>query len=310
MRPRDRVELINQIGTVVQERWTFPDIDEFLKAHGIDVTSHVWGDSKRTYAKRVLGTADDDTIIKVAEDLDLPLPTSAVRSFDVEQVHFWTHGHFRLFISHVAAFKAQAASVRDHLRQYGISAFVAHEDIEPTNEVVEIEKALFTMDALAALLTANFHESKWTDHEVGVAIGRDKLVVPVIRDVDPYGLFGKYQGLKVGAGKKNTDEVAKEVFLVLGTNPRTADRLGECLAGQIISAPSVRAAQSKLKALSQIKLLNDKHLVQVRENVTSNPLLVPPNTFIQELDAMLIAKGLDPVEKHPPSKKVEDDVPF
>jgi hypothetical protein len=216
-----------------------------------------------------------------------------------------------LFISHVAAFKAKAASVRDHLRQFGISAFVAHEDIEPTKEwLLEIEKALFTMDALAALLTAEFHESKWTDHEVGVAIGRDKLVVPVIRDVDPYGLFGKYQGLRVGAEKMNTDQVAKELFLVFGASPRTADRLGECLVGQIISAPSAKTAQSKLRALSQIKLLNSKHLVHVRENVISNPLLAPPNAFIQELDTMLVANGLDPVEKHPPSRKVEDDVPF
>src|SRR5687768_11059325 len=134
MRPNDRVELINQIGTAVQELWTFSDIDEFLKAHGIDTTFHKWGDSKKTYAKGVLGTTDDDTIIKVAEDLEIALPSSAVRSFATEQVPFWTHGHFRLFISHVAAFKVKAASVRDHLRQFGISAFVAHEDIEPTKE--------------------------------------------------------------------------------------------------------------------------------------------------------------------------------
>lgn len=40
----------------------------------------------------------------------------------------------RLFISHVSAIKADAASLFDELRAYGISSFVAHQDIEPTKE--------------------------------------------------------------------------------------------------------------------------------------------------------------------------------
>ena len=46
------------------------------------------------------------------------------------------------------------------LEPYGISAFVAHEDIKPTKEwEVKIEKALFSMNALCSILTPEFNKS-------------------------------------------------------------------------------------------------------------------------------------------------------
>ena len=44
----------------------------------------------------------------------------------------------------------------------------------------EIEAALFSMDALVAVVTPGFVESKWADQEIGVAIGGSLLVIPVI----------------------------------------------------------------------------------------------------------------------------------
>jgi hypothetical protein len=310
MRPKERVELIHEISSELQQRWTFQDIDQFLKSHGINVSRFSFGSSKREYAKSILGLSSDDLVVKIADDLDLPLPPSAARPMGLGEVSFWAPGYFRLFISHVSSFKGRATGLRGVLRPYGISAFVAHEDIEPTKEwQAEIEKALFTMDALVAILTSDFHESKWTDQEVGVAIGRDKLVVPVIRDVDPYGLFGKYQGLRVGVGAKTTGQVAEEIFLILGANARSADRLADSLAGQIINAPSVKTAQNKLKTLAKIKLLRPQHLEQVRDNVPSNPALKSPSPFTHELEQLLRQRGVDPTARQFISRG-SDEVPF
>ena len=59
----------------------------------------------------------------------------------------------------------------------------------------EIDLALRSMHALSALLTPDFHLSDWTDQEVGFALGRGVLVVPVRLGLDPYGFIGKVQGL-------------------------------------------------------------------------------------------------------------------
>ena len=108
----------------------------------------------------------------------------------------WTPGCLRLFISHKAKYKKQASELKDALDYYGVSSFVAHEDIEPTKEWQnEIEKALFSMDAIVALLTEDFNSSKWSDQEVGVAICRRVPVIPIRLGMDPYGFIGKYQAL-------------------------------------------------------------------------------------------------------------------
>ena len=110
--------------------------------------------------------------------------------------HLWADEHFRLFLSHKDEVKREAAVLRDKLRYYGISAFVAHEDIRPTKEWQdEIENALATMDGFIALMTPNFHDSDWTDQEVGYAIARGVPIISVRMGRDPYGFLGKFQAL-------------------------------------------------------------------------------------------------------------------
>jgi hypothetical protein len=108
----------------------------------------------------------------------------------------WADGDFRLFLSHKTEVKRETAALKEALRHYGISAFVAHEDIHPTKEWQdEIENALATMDGFVALMTKDFHDSNWTDQEVGYALARGVPIVAVRLERDPYGFLGKIQGL-------------------------------------------------------------------------------------------------------------------
>ncbi len=108
----------------------------------------------------------------------------------------WGDGGFRLFLTHKADVKKQTSDLKERLRVFGVSCFVAHEDIYPTREWQnEIENALFSMDGLVALMTATFHESDWTDQEVGCAFGRGVPIIAVKLGKDPYGFIGKFQAL-------------------------------------------------------------------------------------------------------------------
>jgi hypothetical protein len=123
----------------------------------------------------------------------------------------WKEDGFRVFLSHKAEVKKQTADLKESLLVYGISSFVAHADIRPTKAWQdEIENALSTMDAFVALMTKNFHESDWTDQEVGFALARGVPMIAVKLDRDPYGFIGKFQALTCSwAG------AAKEVARVL-----------------------------------------------------------------------------------------------
>lgn len=133
--------------------------------------------------KRLLREETNDFVDKVVIQ---PLPAHAARITLPSDCRYWATGHFRLFISHLSENKLSATKLKAALEPLGISAFVAHEDIKPTAEWQdEIERALFSMDALAAILSEGFEKSKWTDQEIGVALGRNVLVLPIRYGIDP-----------------------------------------------------------------------------------------------------------------------------
>jgi len=108
----------------------------------------------------------------------------------------WEDG-YRVFFSHKTEVKAETGQLKAILRCFGATGFVAHEDIHPTKAwQEEIENALTTMDAFVAILTEKFHDSLWTDQEVGFAVARGVPIVALKMPLDPYGFIGKFQALK------------------------------------------------------------------------------------------------------------------
>lgn len=139
---------------------------------------------------------------------------------DADVRRLWTDGFFRLFLSHVSLHKVKVSQLKVALSDRGISGFVAHEDIEPSLEWQdEITRALRSMHALAALVTADFHASNWTDQEIGWALGRGVPVFPVRLDVVPYGFIGKIQAIP--ASFEHIDSLASSICQALLRNSQT-----------------------------------------------------------------------------------------
>ncbi len=108
----------------------------------------------------------------------------------------WGNAGYRVFLSHKAEVKRKTGELKESLIPFGISCFVAHQDVHPTKEWQdEIENALTSMDAFTALMTEDFHDSLWTDQEVGFALGRAVPLIAVKLGKDPYGFIGKFQAL-------------------------------------------------------------------------------------------------------------------
>ncbi len=128
----------------------------------------------------------------------------------------WGNDGYRLFLSHKTEVKKETAELKEKLKLFGISGFVAHEDIRPTEEwQSEIENALFSMDAFVALMTEDFHGSNWTDQEVGFAFGRSVPIISVKLGKDPYGFLGKSQAISC-----SWDMAAKEIVKILMSHDR------------------------------------------------------------------------------------------
>jgi hypothetical protein len=196
------------------------------------------------------------------------------------------------------------------LKKYAISSFVAHEDIEPTKEWQdEIEAALQTMDALAAILMPGFKESNWCDQEVGVAVGQGILVVPIRKGIDPYGFIGKYQGIQ--AQGKTIGEVAEEIFNTLVKSPKTRSKILVSLSGAIATANTVEEAIEKVSILHSLDAIPSDILENLKLQVVENSRLADSAEFIGELNSMLEKLGVERMIIGESEQEQEwDDIPF
>jgi hypothetical protein len=150
---------------------------------------------------------------------------------------FWKPGLLRVFVSHLASSRKKVALLKTELEGRGISAFIAHEDIEPSSEwQVEIEAGLASMDLMIALVEPGFRESSWTDQEVGFALGRGVDVIPLLAGQDPHGFIAKIQGLQVKG--KLPDPVAEELFRLLLRKPAHRTKLLQGLSAALASSGS------------------------------------------------------------------------
>jgi hypothetical protein len=173
--PAQRITLIKEIAKrLANEEWHL--IDLTLQQFDLP-TANQWNGTRGEYVIAMTSEAVDETLVELGKYLGYILPpqpalaaipvvleTQPAANNPADLPTFWSPGHFRLFIGHLAAFKHDAANLRVILEeQYSISGFVAHDDIEP-NALwqAEIEKALGTCGALLAMMHPTFHDSKWT----------------------------------------------------------------------------------------------------------------------------------------------------
>ncbi len=104
-----------------------------------------------------------------------------------------------IFISYSHKDKNTAGKIKHYLEhEFGVNVFLAHHDIQPTKIwIKEIIKGLKKANVLIALLTNNFENSNWTDQEVGFALCKEILIIPVKINIDPYGFQSQYQAYKL-----------------------------------------------------------------------------------------------------------------
>ena len=223
----------------------YPLIDATLAEFDLP-TSVEWDGNKSSYLLAMLQNAPDQILVDLASHVGYNFQESTTSLLEPA---FWQKGMLRVFLSHLAAHKVSAGKLQEELLKYGISCFVAHNDIEPTATwQTEIELALATCDALLALLHPNFHASNWTDQEIGFAMGRGLPIFAIKIGQDPYGFIGRFQAF---AGKP-IDEMARELFDAFRKNKQTRQRMSEVLVGLFENSISFADSKYKIGLLEEV----------------------------------------------------------
>lgn len=243
-----RIKLLTEISDRLQmEEW--PLIDLTLSQFGLPTTDE-WQGNKNGYVLQMCKGGSDNVLVELAQHVGFLVEEVPKPGIDPP---FWRKRMFRLFVSHLSSEKVFAAQLQEALLAYGISGFVAHNDIEPTLEwQVQIETALATADSLVALLHPAFHASNWTDQEIGFAMGRGLPVFAVRFGQDPYGFIGRFQGFS--GGGKTAEALARELFDAYRKNKQSQKRMGEVLLNLFEDSGSFAAAKARIGYLEQLEV--------------------------------------------------------
>lgn len=308
----ERLDLVSKIGRELQSRMTFDEIDSYFDLHGISRKGITLStNSKWVYVKDVLSKAHMQKIFNVAKELEIPVDDFEIDKNEVS-ANFWKAGHLKVFLSHLSIFKKQTAMLQKALLKYGITAFVAHEDITPSKEWQnEIEAALLSMDVFVAILMDGFKESDWCDQEIGVAVGRKVLIIPIIKDLYPYGFISKYQGVKVNNLK--VGDVAGIIFKIIVNSEQKRFDMLKALSNCLLQTTDISMANERLEILKGVEGVPKDIYVSISEQIFENKVVCNDNNFMSSLDEILRAHGLEITydDNNNSSKKIEnDDLPF
>lgn len=286
--------------------------------------------SKHPRLFKALSFGDDDYGICAAEVLDLVFNANesaigeVIDHFDIDlwyqqkspekyqrlfssvalsKADFWKNGFFRIFISHLSSNKSRMSWLKEGLATWGISAFIAHEDIQASREWRdEVEAGLETMDVLVAVVEPGFKESDWCAQEVGYALGRKVDVIPLRAGLDPFGFFGKFQGVQIKG--RLPEQVAKDITQILLKKPQHRDKIVQSMSIAFAGLNSERKIEN-INVLDDWSILSDNQIRIIIEQAAMSAVEK------QKLKNLIGRVGaFKSVEVKASSFEVEDDTPF
>ena len=114
------------------------------------------------------------------------------------------------FLSHADKDKIIATNLARQLETHDFNVFLAHNDIVMGEDWDnKLKNEIYNRELFLVLLSRNFKNADFTNHEVGIATAHNKRIFSIlIDDIEPYGFMYKFQARKINP-KINPDEISK-----------------------------------------------------------------------------------------------------
>lgn len=191
------------------------------------------------------------------------------------------HSNNKIFISHAHQDKIIAGALKVCLERLGFQAFVAHDDILPSEKWrEEIIKALNECSTFIVIVSSISNESTWVNQETGYAFARGAFIIPIKTDSeDPSALINIIQGLPIQVVDNRTygenidiyDSCASLIQRLinshkLGTTPDSTD----ILINDLISSSSFAQSASIFTKLDKITLFNEEQVDKLLDAALMN----------------------------------------
>lgn len=187
-----------------------------------------------------------------------------------------------VFLSYSTVDGELAGRIKNELESFGLSVFMAHEDINPSEEWQKtILENIEDCDVFMSLLTQEFKESDWTDQETGIAFVNGKVIIPIKVDIDPYGFIGKFQALRLN--RSNIPDGAKTIVNTILDKDELKEKMVDSLIERFVDSWSYDDAGIKAELLLKLDGLTQKRIERIVEGTLENRQIYEANTARRSL---------------------------
>jgi hypothetical protein len=194
------------------------------------------------------------------------------------------HTRLVIFLSHANSDGPLVERTARALSELTLQPFVAAHHVAPAEEwLPQLEAELLRADVLAAFLSPAFRDSAWTDQEIGHALGRRRMVIPIQLDksMAPHGFLHRYQSLP--AFNMTPDQIAASIFQLLLGYPETRTPLRNIVFRRLKSDRSeVRLQAWVARAVTFDRLTGSEH-TELSAALESNPVIRNNSLFASSL---------------------------
>jgi hypothetical protein len=310
VKPGERIRLITQAAESLAAR-PWPEVQLTLDQFGLDTyePDGRYGPEPLEYCMSQMKGAQDDTLTSL-HDFLLGGDAAPVGARVGDGI--WTDLPVRAFLSHIHQERHLVGQVKRWLAElYGITSFVAHDDIHPSKQWREaIKEGLGSCHVFVAFLHDGYHESQWCDQEAGWALARGIPILPVRpsgfdRSKARDGFLEEHQDISLDrAGGSVEYWAADQIFQSVLRHSQTREVGVKALAEAFVSSrsfDSTRRFWAMIEAQPVIEseqLRRLEYAVQVNRQVYE-AVAGPSGTPVPDLVKALVDKFEPPAARDP-----------
>ncbi|MCK9591653.1 MAG: toll/interleukin-1 receptor domain-containing protein [Methanoregula sp.] len=135
-------------------------------------------------------------------------------------------GNFLIFSSYCAKDSDKIKPILENILQIkGVRIFFAERDLEPGDLISEkIKQNIVACHVFLVFYSESAHQSTYVQHEVGFAIGHNKIIIPILLDnTKPTGLLSNVHYLDFTDDRKRLAEFSR-LYNFIEKSKQTKDR--------------------------------------------------------------------------------------
>lgn len=191
----------------------------------------------------------------------------------------WDAGLYRVFVSYSSVQQELATDLKNELRKYSISAFVAADNIHAGGDWRQwIEHALNTTNYVVALVTCDFNKSVWTNQEMGFAYARRIPTLSIKYGAVPGGFAEKFQ--TIDCTDQDASQIAFRIYNSLLHSHVFFGDTWNILVNSYAQNPNEIHANHIVHVLSQVKLFSPEQEQKLLSAINSSQQVYNSEDFL------------------------------